>query len=275
MKNSIWVPTMTALPNSSFAPAHVVLRKMALRTVLSVSGLWRMVVWGFLVGGGCFFFVGMGIDALLGNDQGSSFWNLFAWVVYMFIASFFFFHSRGPVVIVGTQYFSTRRFDRSVIVAHGLSLFAMLIWSQSFFWTVVLEAMWIVFWVALLLGRMWLSTKPMSLSLWFVGSVCVCNERDMVLDAIRSWDWWDGLSNRDKKVLWDALPDWKWQLHAYTMQQQDEDLSERIVHWMELETHPYWNVARTMNAHDIAASIRIFCQARDGVSPGETYALPL
>ena len=115
----------------------------------------------------------------------------------------------------------------------------------------------------------------MALSLWLSGSVCVCNERDMVLEAVRSWEWWDALPNEDKKAFWDALPDWKWKLHSYLLEKQDEDMAERVGHWMELETHPYWNVARTMNTSDMSKTIQLFLQVRDGGQVVESYACVL
>ena len=117
------------MSNPSFSAGHAVLRKLALRTTCSTAGLSKMAVWGFLAGGGFFVFLGMAIDALWVQHSSPGPGSLVAWAAYVCIVAFFLFHSRGPVVIVGTPYFRTRRFDRSVLAVHGLSMLAMLMWS--------------------------------------------------------------------------------------------------------------------------------------------------
>lgn len=231
-----------------------------------------IVTWGFITGGGFFVSLGLAADAVWGEVLGPGTWSLVAWGIYACIAGFFLAHSRGPVVVAGTPYFRTRTFDRTVLAAHGAFTLAMLVFSHSFLWTIAFEVLWIALWVGALLGIMWTSSKPMALGLWMIGSVCRCNERDMILETVRSWEWWDGLPDMDKKALWDALPDWKWELYGYSLERKDNDVAARIVQWMELETHPYWYVAKTMHTGDTAASIRVFLQVRDGGQAAESYA---
>lgn len=231
-----------------------------------------IVTWGFITGGGFFVFPGLGADAASGDGTGPGTWSLALWGIYACIAGFFLMHARGPVVVAGTPYFRTRTFDRCMLLGHAFSTLAMLVWSHSFIWVIAFEVAWISLWVAILLLVMWTSSRPMALGLWLIGSVCHCNERDMVLETVRSWEWWDGLPDADKKALWEALPDWKWELYAYSLSRKDKDVAERIGHWMELETHPYWHVARTMHTGDIPTSIRVFLQVRDGGQAAESYA---
>lgn len=263
---------MAALPEATFDAAHNVLRRLSLRTQLQFDGLWRLVGWGFMLGGGFFVCLGLALDAIFydGLPRLSIVW----WVVYALVSVFVFFHTQGPTVVAGTSYHASRWFERTALIGHGLFLLGALLYSGSAQLILILEGGWLVLWTGLLLATMQWSKAPISVGYWLVGCVRLCNGRDMVLDAVRSWAWWDGLSHGDKKILWDALPDWKWELHAHSMEKQDDDLAERIAEWMELEKHPYWHVARIMHPNDIPTSIRVFLEVRDGGAEPEVYELP-
>lgn len=108
-----------------------------------------------------------------------------------------------------------------------------------------------------------------------MGSWTSCSERDMILDIVRAWDWWDDLPTVDKLQLWEALPDWKWDLYDYCVVKKESLVAERIAKWMQLEPHPYWHMAKSLYADDVPMSIQVFLAARDRVGEPEVYAIPL
>lgn len=273
MRRLILVYIRDPVSNVSFEPARFVLRGLVLRSTLSFSGLRMLMSWVYCQNGVVFVLMGLVVDAIFSDGPGR--WAFFGWGIYAGTAVVCFFKTRGPTVIAGTPYFTKRKFNHWMLIGHGLCMLAVLFYATSYWLIIAVEFFWTAFWIFCLLGIMRWTMQPISVGHWLMGGWTSCNERDMILDSVRTWDWWDNLLNEDKFQLWDALPDWKWDLYDYCVVQKEILMAERIIEWMQLETHPYWIVASTMNTGDISKSIQLFLQVRDGGQAAESYACEL
>ena len=259
--------------NSSFYPAGIVLRGLVLRSLLSFSGLRMLVSWIYCQSGATFVLMGLVFDAIFRDGPGEG--ALVGWGIYAVAAAFCFIHTRGPTIIAGTPYFVARKFDHGMLLGHSVCMLVVLLYTTSFWLVIAVELVWIAIWILCLLGIMRWTTQPISVGHWLMGSWTSCSERDMILDSVRAWDWWNNLSNENKLQLWEALPDWKWDLYDYCVVQKENLIAEGIAEWMQLEPNPYWHMANSLHADDVPMSIQVFLEARDRVGEPEVYAIPL
>lgn len=242
---------------------------MARRSFLTLRGLWRIVVWGALVGGGLLTACGWGIDALVG--QSTAGWQSYAMTVFGAYALSVFLcilYHRG--LSMNRKAFSFRTAlgsDYAILLGHGLTLVAVIMAGMQWTHFLACELVWLFIWVVRAHAFVRFSKKPFVFDGLSLGEWKTCDEVPMLIDLVAS-PRWKTFSMAQRKELWDALPDWKWTLHVATICTETQ---RHLREWMEVEDHPYWRVARGMHQDDLAESIRVFLAARDGGHGEESY----
>ncbi len=242
---------------------------MARRSFLTLRGLWRIVVWGALVGGGLLTAFGWGIDALAGQSTaGLQSYTMTIFGAYALSVFICILYNHG--LVQTHKVFSWRTALGSgyaMLLGHGCTLGAVIMLDMP--WTHFLagELVWLLIWTARVHAFVRFSKEPFVFDGLALGEWKTCDEVPMMIDLVAS-PWWKTFSMAQRKELWDALPDWKWTLHVATICTETQ---RHLREWMEVEDHPYWRVARGMHQDDLAESIRVFLSTRDGGQGEESY----
>lgn len=248
-------------PDTSFDTAHRLLSRLARRAFFGRSGLWRFAMWGAMVGGGFFVAVGWALDALSGQPSDENFMAKALLGAYTLGVLRYAMHGCSLSKynsVLSMQ--SIARSDYTLILGHGLSLFWVVFFGATWAHFVVCEVLWLLVWWGRAYVLLKFSKKPFVFARLCVGKLQNCDEQAMILDLVSSM-WWESISKAERKELWNALSDWKWNLHKCS---ENTEAQKRISEWMEQEEHPYWQVVRGMYQDDLAKSIRMFRAALDG-----------
>lgn len=268
--------TTSPLETQSFDASHHLLRWFAVKHFFAPISLSRNLLLQWCFNGGLFTMVGGAISHGLTSSIAPGAW--IGWGAYLMIAlliTFEVFELRGSEHGESTDW-SKFWVNAGPIIFHQAVLLVTLVLGASLRTFFVVEMVWFGLWCSWMVAGLYGFDRPLLLSCWKNGFWQEGSEKEMVLDCLYH-EHKKPFALKNRQRLWDTLPEWKWELHAFIVGSRAADpmLLRQLEQWMELEKNPLWEASKLIHGHDIAASVATFLKMRTQPMENESYALPL